>query len=138
MMRLAALLLFVAGFSAWNQALANEHCVPGTGIEMSGASDAPWTVQIQLNPDGVPLNRPFAADVTICSQSEQLPARITVDATMPAHKHGMNYEPRTAKVDAGHYEVENLLFHMPGVWRLEVTAYDNDRPHRFTHDVNVQ
>ena len=137
MNRLGALLL-VAGLGMWSLAQAKEECVPGTGVQMSGAADAPWTIQIQLGPDGAPLNTPFDADIIVCTQSQQYPARIAVDATMPAHKHGMNYEPATVKIDSGHYEARNLLFHMPGVWRFEVTAYENDKPHRYTHDVSVQ
>ena len=137
MKRLGALLL-IAGLDMWNAAHANENCVPGTGVQMSGAADAPWTIQIRLGPDGAPLNTPFDADIIICTPSEQYPARVAVDATMPAHKHGMNYKPAMAKIDSGQYEVRNLLFHMPGVWRFEITAYENDKPHRCTHDMSVQ
>lgn len=138
MNRLAAFaaLIFVLGLS--QQALASEPCTTENAITMTGASDAPWTVQIELDPVDVPLNKPFDADVTVCAQSQDAPARVTVDATMPAHKHGMNYEPKMTQVDDSNYQVENLLFHMPGVWQLEVTAYDRGKPYRFTHDVKVQ
>lgn len=138
MNRLVVLFLLVSNVNTGHLVLANEKCVPGTGIQMSSTSDAPWILQIQFSPNVVPLNTPFDAVVTFCSQLEQHPTRVTVDATMPAHRHGMNYEPRTAKVNNNHYAVKNLLFHMPGVWRFEVTAYENDKPHRFTHEVNVQ
>ena len=142
MNRLVALLLLAGslglGMVLGQSALADEKCVPGMGIQMSGASEAPWAIQIQFSPKVVPLNTPFDADVAICSQSEQPPTRIKVDATMPAHKHGMNYEPKTAKMGNNRYAVKNLLFHMPGVWRFEVTAYEKDKPHRFTYDVKVK
>ncbi len=138
MSRLAVSLFLVFGLGAWSQVLANENCPPGAGIEMSGGPDASWTINVRFDPEEVPLNRPFNADVTVCSQSEAPPDRITVDATMPAHKHGMNYDPKMVKIDDRHYEIEDLLFHMPGVWRLEVTAYGDDKPHRFTHELNVQ
>ncbi len=137
MKRLAAPLMLAAGLGAWSSAPASEDCDAGSGIAMSGGADAPWAIHIRLGPQDVPLNAPFDAAVVVCAASVPLPARVTVDATMPAHKHGMNYEPRTAQIGAGHYQVRNLLFHMPGVWRLEVTAYDGDKPHRYTHDVSV-
>ncbi len=138
MKRLGALLLLGAGVSAGHPALATEECVAGTEMRMSGDQKAPWTIKFKLDTGTAPLNTPFGAKIVICNEADQFPDRIVVDATMPAHKHGMNYEPATAKVDSGHYAVENLLFHMPGVWRFEVTAYENDKPHRYTHDVSVQ
>ena len=115
MNRLGALLLLGAGLGIGHPALANEACLNGTEMQFSGNQDAPWTIKIQLDSDAAPLNTPFGAKIVICNATDQLPARIVVDATMPAHKHGMNYEPATAKVDSGHYQVENLLFHMPGL-----------------------
>lgn len=138
MRRLGVLLLVVGSLGAGQSVHAEEPCGSEAGIQLSGATDAPWTVQIQLNPKDVPLNVPFDAMVTICSRSDPLPTRLTVDATMPAHGHGMNYEAKAAPVDDNSYEAKNLVFHMPGVWRLEVTAYENDKPHRFTHDINLQ
>lgn len=138
MRRLGALVLVIGSLGGAHSALAKETCEPETGIRLSGTTNAPWTVKIQFNPKDIPLNAPFDAIVTVCSQSERLPTRLVVDATMPAHRHGMNYRPRAERVDSRRYEVDNLLFHMPGVWRLEVTAYENSKPHRFTHDVNLQ
>lgn len=138
MKRCGALLLLGAGLGIGHSALANEECAAGSEMQMAGDQDAPWTIKIQLDEDAAPLNTPFGAKIVICNAADQLPARIIVDATMPAHNHGMNYEPATAKVDNGHYEVENLLFHMPGLWRFEVTAYEHDKPYRYTHDVSVQ
>ncbi len=138
MSRFAASLILVFVLGAVSQALANEHCNPGSGIKMSTDPDASWTISVRFDPEDVPLNSPFDADVTVCSQSEALPARITVDATMPAHKHGMNYNPKLVKIDDNRYQVEDLVFHMPGLWRLEVTAYGDEKPHRFTHELSVQ
>ncbi|MEX0346550.1 MAG: hypothetical protein AB3N20_16615, partial [Rhizobiaceae bacterium] len=97
MSRFATSLIFVFGLFAYSQVLANDHCHPGAGIEMSGGADASWTINVRFVPEEVPLNQPFNAKVTVCSQSDALPARITVDATMPAHKHGMNYDPKMVK-----------------------------------------
>jgi len=135
---LGVLLLAIGSLGAVHPSYANETCEPDTGIRLSGPADAPWTVQIQVNPKTIPLNAPFDATVTICSRSEHLPTRLGVDATMPAHKHGMNYKVEAAPVADRTYVVKNLLFHMPGVWRLEVTAFEKNKPHRFTHDVELQ
>ena len=132
---LGKLLVFIGSLGTSCSAFAQEQCDPKFGIRLSSTADAPWIVQIQFKPKDLPLNAPFDATVAVCSQQKPLPSRITIDAIMPAHKHGMNYEPKIAEIDRGHYEVKNLVFHMPGIWRFEVTAYENKKPFRFTHDV---
>jgi len=138
MRRLGILLLVIGGLGAGHSSHADEMCGSESGIRLSGSKDAPWTVQFHVNSTTIPLNAPFDASVTLCSRSERVPTRLVVDATMPAHKHGMNYKVTAVPVDDRTYTVENLLFHMPGVWRVEVTAYDNNKPHRFTHEVELQ
>ena len=138
MRRSGALLLFVGCLGIAWPAYAGENCNPDSRLQLTGAADAPWVIQLQLTPKSIPLNAPFDANVTVCSDQEPVPTRITLDATMPAHKHGMNYEPKTERKDSHRYEVKNLLFHMPGIWRLEITAYENSKPHRFTHDVTIR
>ena len=134
----AALLVTLVPFGAGSKAFAESNCDLAKGATMIGDADSPWTMQIELVPTKVPLNAPFDVDVTVCSQSDDFPTRITVDATMPAHKHGMNYVPKTARTGDASYTTTNLLFHMPGMWRVEVTAYGNDKPYRFTHDVDLR
>lgn len=104
---------------------------------MKGEAGVPFQVAITV-PENVPLSAPFQVDVLFCGKDTGLPGKVTIDATMPAHKHGMNYEPSVSAIEGGKYEVKGLLFHMPGVWRIEVTAYEDGKPHRFFHEVNVQ
>ncbi len=132
------LLLCLCSFGPMQTAYAADLCKTGTAVQLSGADDAPWMMRIQFDPNNVPLNAPFHMMVSVCSQSGALPNRLVVDATMPAHKHGMNYKPKVERVKERQYRAENLLFHMPGVWRIEVIAYDNGTPHRFTHEVDIQ
>ncbi|MEM7428860.1 MAG: hypothetical protein AAF441_22445 [Pseudomonadota bacterium] len=113
-------------------------CVPDDGLKMAGPPEAPLELAIELKPGTIPVSSPFQADLVICPGHAGLPDNVTLDATMPAHKHGMNYEPAIRKITGDRYEVSGLLFHMPGLWRFEVTAYVNGKPHRFTRDVNVE
>jgi hypothetical protein len=82
-----------------------------------GGVQAAWKVE------GAPIavGRHFAIDVMVCPADAVL-AR--VDATMPAHRHGMNYRPSVTPQGAGRWRVEGLMFHMPGTWelRLDVQA----------------
>jgi hypothetical protein len=43
---------------------------------------------------------------------------VRVDATMPEHKHGMNYAPTLKGTATAAIAVEGLLFHMPGNWEV--------------------
>ena len=104
---------------------------------MKGPEGAPFSVSIKA-PDSIPLSAPFEAGITICRTANEMPTRLAVEAIMPAHKHGMNYDPNVLAKEAGRYEVTGLLFHMPGLWRFEVSAYYQGKPYRFSHDVNVQ
>lgn len=57
--------------------------------------------------------------IRICDDAgKPAQGKLTVDAVMPAHGHGMNYAPPRIEVAAGPVEVTGLLFHMPGRWQL--------------------
>ncbi|MBK9705147.1 MAG: hypothetical protein IPO75_17875 [Betaproteobacteria bacterium] len=46
------------------------------------------------------------------------PNALAVDATMPEHRHGMNYRPTVVARGTGIYRADGLMFHMPGRWDL--------------------
>ena len=64
---------------------------------------------------------PFALIVTLCPAEARL---LRIDATMPEHRHGMNYRPSLQPLGSGLWRVEGLLWHMAGRWelRLDVEA----------------
>ena len=102
--------------SAFAAAAAAACPLPAPALQQ-GAVQAAWKV------DGGPIavGRHFAIEVQICPASARL-AR--VDATMPEHRHGMNYRPGVEPLGAGRWRAEGLMFHMPGRWelRLDVQA----------------
>ena len=108
-MRLAALLL-CAALPAWACPLVEPALKQG-GVQ------AVWQV------DGAPIavGRHFAIDVRLCPADATL---VRVDATMPEHRHGMNYLPSVRRLADGRWRAEGLLLHMPGAWelRLDVQA----------------
>ena len=128
MIRSAAGLFLAAGLFQALPVAAESTCKDGSGARMTGPADAPFVVTIDVGSDGIPLSAPFEADVTICPLESGTPSRIAVDATMPAHQHGMNYDPEIVSGVDGVYEVTGLFFHMPGVWRFEVTAFQDGKP----------
>jgi hypothetical protein len=56
----------------------------------------------------------FALEFAVCPAPEV----VRVDATMPEHRHGMNYRPTVTAQGGGRYRAEGLMFHMAGRWEL--------------------
>lgn len=75
----------------------------------------------QVEGGAVAVSRPFALLVTVCPQDARL---VRVDATMPEHRHGMNYRPSVQSLGGSLWRAEGLLWHMAGRWelRLDVEA----------------
>jgi hypothetical protein len=69
----------------------------------------------QAQPSPIRNGQPFVLAVRLCPASATLKA---VDATMPAHRHGMNYRPSLHPLGDGRWRVEGMLWHMAGAWEL--------------------
>ena len=93
----------------------------------------------RLLPDPVPVGQHFAIEIVLCPKgAAMLPAELRVDATMPEHKHGMNYQPSVKSLSPGQYRAEGLLFHMPGRWELVFELRDRSgTPQRLTQSLQV-
>jgi hypothetical protein len=79
-----------------------------------------WQIAWRAAPTPIPVGKLFALDIALCPPAGQvLPATLRVDATMPEHKHGMNYRPSIKPQEgAGLFRAEGLMFHMHGRWEL--------------------
>jgi hypothetical protein len=89
----------------------------GAGAQRIGgdAMQIAW----RSTPQPIPVGRHFVLDVELCpAAGRPLPDGLRVDATMPAHRHGMNYRPSVEAAGTGRWRAEGLLFHMPGRWEL--------------------
>lgn len=92
-------------------------CPPmaGDGALVAGAGlQAAWRV---AEAPGIEVASHFALDIRLCPADAEL---LAVDATMPAHRHGMNYRPTLKPMGAGRWRVEGLMFHMAGTWELRM------------------
>ena len=74
--------------------------------------------EVYLSVDEIPLAEPFSVLVSICSETTV--GQMRVDAIMPAHQHGMNYTPKVTALDGGVFRIDDMLFHMPGLWELQI------------------
>jgi hypothetical protein len=68
----------------------------------------------------------FSMQFLLCRDETMLAIEdFKLDASMPAHGHGMNYKASINWLDNGLVEASGMLFHMPGQWRVTVNlSYD--------------
>jgi len=99
---------------------------------------AQFQLAYRLQPDPVPVGRHFAIDIALCPKGgAALPDELRVDATMPEHRHGMNYRPGVKALGGGLYRAEGLMFHMPGRWELVFELRGGGAPLRLTQSLQV-
>jgi len=71
----------------------------------------------------ISVSKPFSAKVSVCGNSLSN-ASVELNATMPAHGHGMNYKPEHTVVQQTdstiQINVDGLILHMPGQWQWSV------------------
>jgi hypothetical protein len=95
------------------------------------ATGAHYTVAFRPSPAPIKTGEHFAVDFTVCAVGKaRAPRSVRVDASMPEHRHGMNYRPTIVARGAGRYRAEGLLFHMGGRWEIAfeiVTAGATER-----------
>jgi hypothetical protein len=115
-MRSMALLSLLLGAAAAAAAACPPAPEAGQRLD-SGPVQLAWRAE----PGPIAVSRPFAVLVTLCPPEARL---LRVDASMPEHRHGMNYRPSLQPLGDGVWRAEGLLWHMPGRWelRLDVEA----------------
>ena len=128
-------------------------CVVAEAIAFSGINNCEikdgWTqfetanktstvAALDLDASNIKLGEPFSFTVKLCGDCEKQPDRLTANAIMPAHQHGMNYTPKvTFDEDSEHYAVSGFLFHMPGRWEITLSRYQGDDVIHYTYNVIV-
>jgi hypothetical protein len=85
-------------------------------------------------PSTITVGQPFVLHITLCPSTATLSR---VDASMPAHRHGMNYKPSIKNMGPGLWRVEGLLWHMPGLWELRLDAQHDGSTHTLRHNVSL-
>jgi len=82
------------------------------------------------------ISAPFNATIEICSTLAF--ADLSFDAIMPAHQHGMNYDVSVEKTAPGKFSVNNIVFHMPGLWEVQIEAISGSTQHFYKTEVMVE
>ncbi len=97
---------------------------------------------IRLHPQGdIKVSEPLNVLLTLCGNNTEN-VELALDALMPAHGHGMNYEPVITEISrdnsAVQYQVEGLVLHMPGNWQWQVEVKTETGDETLQHDFNVE
>jgi hypothetical protein len=98
-----------------------------------------YVVRYVTVPAPIVANAHFAVDFVVCPRAGTVaPDSVRVDATMPEHRHGMNYRPAIAASSNGRYRADGLLFHMSGRWDLTFDLADAAGTERLTATISLE
>ena len=123
----------IAGLAllAASTAIAEACSIPDGWTQMQVEASQPSTIALKLPPAPIRIGEPFAVDILVCADQQPGSGGIKLDATMPAHKHGMNYKPEIQPVADNIYRGSGMFFHMPGEWQITVDLLSGDKAQRF-------
>ena len=79
---------------------------------MKSEADASMRAALSQAEASIQVGQPFAIDIAVCSLGAV--ETIKVDAIMPRHRHGMNYQSKITRGSGNRFRADPLLFHMPG------------------------
>ena len=103
---------------------------PGTRVESQRV-----VLSYRTIPSKIAVGEQFVIELAVCPKTGAAsPERVKLDAHMPEHRHGMNYQPSLRPMGIGRYRSEGWLFHMPGRWEF---IFDLDGE-RLAHSVRIE
>ncbi len=107
--------------------------VPTSAVPFVAEDGHPPTLYAVI--DEITVSRPFDMRLFVCTDDIDT---LRVDAIMPRHQHGMNYSPHVTHTGAGRFTVTGLVFHMPGLWQIQVEAPAPETPRLFSLDTEIE
>jgi len=102
-----------------------------TAVTHDSAYTVHWTTKI----DPIELDEYFVITATV----HPVPDALVIDAVMPTHRHGMLNDATMQRIDTNTWAASDMLFHMPGLWRVRFDLTDSDGTvHRAETDVILE
>ncbi len=128
----------LANWSAAQASQSGTSCVADAqqrAIRLQGADNI---AVIILDPSAVAVGEVFGADIVACrADGSTFEGDLLLDATMPAHGHGMNNAVAVSRTGSGRFRADGLMFHMPGVWRIHIEL-SGSSPDELNADLTVR
>ena len=132
-LRCALAAMAIAPTMAAAQACSSE--LPG-GRQVESAR---YAVGYRTIPGKIAVGKHFSIELAVCPKGGgQAPDSVRIDAQMPEHKHGMNYQADVVVLPAGRYRAEGLMFHMPGRWEFIFDLRAAGRTDRLTQSLVLE
>lgn len=110
-------------------------CAANEGTVELLESGTSWSVHAIGFKDVIP-GAQFAVELALCDAPAGTEI-IEASASMPAHGHGMNYQPEIHDNAHGDIVSSGWLMHMPGKWQVQVRTRKGSDYHTFTGDITV-
>lgn len=131
---IAAAVLFSPGF-----ALACQLPVLGSTAKTLSDEKSGTVLTWRFAPAQPKIGEFFVVEFAICDRAGAVTAEtLRIDAQMPAHRHGMNFQPKIASAGANLFRAEGMMFHMPGTWQLVFERRAPASTARLTTDVVIE
>ncbi len=108
------------------------------------SEEGAFYVMYSADPAPIPFNELFDLVVMVHDGEDHsqmfMDADIDIEATMPAHEHGMNTEPTVTAQEDGSFLVEGMKFHMRSntpedKWQIHVDVTRDETTERATFNV---
>lgn len=131
----AVALALLSGSYASIAGAADDCTLVGDGRRAQNAART-QTIVYRFAPAELNTDRHFSLLIETCPLSAA--AELRVDATMPAHRHGMNYKPTVTREGPGRWRADGLLLHMPGEWQFRFDIREDGRTERLTDTLVVK
>jgi len=92
---------------------------PLHGANVQKIEGARYVLAWRPAPAPIRVGEFMTLEIGVCAREGQpRPATLRVDATMPEHKHGMNYRPSVTPKGTDRFAAEGIMLHMAGRWEI--------------------
>ncbi len=95
---------------------------PWNAAQATPSNAGTYLIRVTPAPASVPQGKVFALEVWVFdAKNPEQPAadvRLSVDADMPEHGHGLPRKPSVEQRGPGHFVASGLRLHMPGLWEI--------------------
>ena len=102
----------------------------GAACPAAGPPQVNW----RSEPAKIAVGQPFSLVLSLCPTRAKL---LALDATMPEHRHGMNYRPTLVALGGGRWRADGLLWHMSGRWELRFDLSLDEQPQTLRYSVTL-
>ena len=94
--------------------------------------------EVFVIPEPPVVSQPTGLSLIVCSQDVEEISDLVVDAWMPAHQHGMNYDPDIEVLSDGRFAISNMVYHMLGLWQLTVALRAGEERWSYVLDMPIK